>query len=91
VPQAPIEPPRTRLHGGPPERTESRRASFRFSGSETASSFFCRLDQAEYSHCRSPRVYGGLGPGRHVFRVIAGDAGNRFDPTPATYRWRVLP
>jgi glucose/arabinose dehydrogenase len=88
---APVEPPRTRLHAGPAKRTESRRASFRFSGSETATGFSCRLDWATYRRCRSPRSYGGLAPGLHVFRVIAGDAGNRFDLTPAIYRWRVLP
>jgi hypothetical protein len=84
------EPPRTRLLVHPPKRDAGRQAGFAFGGSETATSFYCRLDRAEYRPCRSPRAYAGLAPGRHVFRVIAGDAGNRFDPSPATFRWRVL-
>jgi glucose/arabinose dehydrogenase len=83
-------PPRTRLLGHPPKRGEEGRARFAFGADPEAASFYCRLDRAPYRPCRSPRAYAGLAPGPHVFKVIAGDADNRFDPSPASFRWRIL-
>jgi len=87
------QPPQTRLIGHPPAHLATqkkwRRVAFRFTASETGSSFRCKLDARPFQPCASPRAY-RVKVGRHVFRVFAIDrAGNR-DATPATFRFRLL-
>lgn len=83
-------PPRTRIDARPKRRTRSSTARFAFSASSPGAAFFCKLNGGPYVSSRSPHVYRNLKPGRHVFRVAAVFAGKK-DPTPATFRWRVLP
>ncbi len=85
---API-PPQTRIGRHPKKRTRSSTAKFAFA-SETGVGFRCKLDARPLRPCRSPRTFRNLGPGRHVFSVAAVSADGGLDPTPATFRWRVL-
>jgi hypothetical protein len=88
-PTGDLAPPQTTIVKGPGKKLDEGVARFRVRSSETGSSFECRLDRGRRRPCRSPRRYGSLQPGRHVFRVWAIDrAGNR-DPTPAKRRFRV--
>jgi Ca2+-binding RTX toxin-like protein len=84
--------PRTRITTRPPKRvrtkTRRHRVVFRFSSSEPASRFRCKLDRKPYWPCVSPRAY-VVGLGRHAFRVFAVDAAGNADPTPALFRFKL--
>jgi hypothetical protein len=82
--------PATRIAAGPPATTTSRQATFRFTTATRGATFWCRLDSRVWRPCSSPTTYHSLSPGEHVFRVRARDAAGRFDPTPATRRWRIV-
>lgn len=84
-------PPGTRIASGPRGTTRRRRATFRFASTEPGSTFRCKLDRKPWRSCRSPRTYGHLRDGRHVFRVKATDAAGNVDPSPAKRHWRVAP
>ena len=89
-PPKPPKAPRTRIDRHPGKKITSTMARFAFSASESAR-FRCKLDGRPFGQCRSPRVYRNLKPGWHVFRVAAIGADGKVDPTPATFRWKVLP
>ena len=84
-----VTPPNTIISGRPPAATTSRRATFRFLSTEAGSTFQCRHMNAAWMSCSSPRLYTGLAPGLHRFRVRAIDRSLNFDPTPATDIWRI--
>ena len=75
----------------PPETTitkkkikaAKRRARFSFKSNEVGSSFKCKLDGQKAASCSSPKVYKGLSPGSHTFKVTAADAAGNVDPSPA--------
>lgn len=86
-------PPRTKI-GHRPARLlltaagRPRRVAFRFSSSESGSSFRCKLDAKPYRACASPHLY-TVGRGHHSVRIYAIDpAGNR-DRSPALFRFQV--
>jgi hypothetical protein len=81
--------PETTLRRKPPRRTHDRTPSFRFSASEPAASFECKLDRRPYRNCRSPFTTPPLRPGKHLFLVRA-RSDHGADPTPARFRFRVL-
>ncbi len=83
--------PRTILRRKPPMRTADRTPSFRFGADETRARFQCKLDGAAYKACRSPFTTRRLAIGAHVFKVRAIDSEGRADPSPASYRFRVVP
>lgn len=82
--------PETRLRHTPPHRTHDRTPTFRFVADERGVTFQCKLDGRPYKRCRSPFTTSRLSLGRHVFKVRARDESGRFDPTPASYRFKVL-
>jgi hypothetical protein len=82
-------PPQTRITGGPPKTTSSRRATFQFVSSKPRSTFQCRLDSGRWSPCRSPKTFTGLRVGAHRLLVRARDQAGRPDPTPARRTWRI--
>jgi CSLREA domain-containing protein len=98
-----IEPPRdgvapdTTITGTPADPSNSRSATFGFTGSDnetpaSAIAFQCRLDSqapADFASCTSPETYTALSEGRHTFEVRAVDAAGNADPTPASYSWTV--
>ena len=82
-------PPHTSITGAPPNVSSTASATFAFASSE-ASSFSCSLDGGAFSACSSPRSYGGLSDGGHIFRVRATDLAGNADPAPPAYSWQVL-
>jgi hypothetical protein len=80
----------TFLHRKPPHRTHDRTPSFRFTASDNSARFECKLDHRAYQSCRSPFTTRPLKAGKHRFLVRA-RSGGELDPTPASWRFRVLP
>ena len=68
--------PQTTIDAGP--------SPFRFSSSESNSTFQCRLDDAAFTTCTSPKDLGTLPEGSHTFYVQATDAAGNTDQTPAS-------
>jgi hypothetical protein len=81
--------PQTSLRRKPPKRTSDRTPTFRFGSSASGAKFECKLDRKPYRRCRSPFTAKRLVLGSHRFRVRAVDHG-LVDPTPASYRFRVV-
>jgi hypothetical protein len=81
--------PETTIDSGPPAQTTETTATFRFSATETGSTFACSLDTAPFAPCTSPTTYTGLTQGSHQFRVQATDRAGNTDPTPAAHSWTV--
>jgi uncharacterized membrane protein YgcG len=79
----------TFLRRKPQRRTHDRTPTFRFAASDDGARFECKLDGKPYSNCRSPLTTRSLHPGRHRFLVRA-RSGGEVDPTPASWRFRVL-
>jgi Tol biopolymer transport system component len=90
VPTSDERVPNARIGKHPRKRTKKRRAKFTFSSSLPGSRFECKLDKRRFRPCRSPFVR-KLKPGRHAFRVRAISSAGVADPTPAVFRWRILP
>ena len=84
-----VTPPQTKKRGGPARRAAERKVEFRFT-SERGATFLCGLDKRELALCESP-VTKQVAPGRHTFTVIAVDAAGNFEPTPARWKFTVLP
>jgi len=82
-------PPETTIGSGPSGTIREKTATFTFSSSETNSTFECKLDEAAFSACSSPKKYPGLANGSHTFQVRATDAARNSDPTPAGRTWTV--
>lgn len=81
--------PNTTITGRPAARTKSRAAKFRFRSNEPYGRFQCKHMNGPWVGCWSPKVYRGLGFGRHRFQVRAVDKNGNVDATPAGDRWRV--
>jgi len=79
--------PNTTITSGPKASTGSKSATFSFSASEGGATFECRLDGGAWQACSSPRTYGGLAKGAHVFRVRAVDKAGNADGTPDMWSW----
>jgi hypothetical protein len=90
-----IKAPATKKKDGPEGeigRDRARRGvSFRFAADDPTARFECRLDDAEWRHCKSPKRVGPskLRAGRHVFRVRATDPRGNVERSPAVWRFRV--
>jgi glucose/arabinose dehydrogenase len=82
--------PQTMLNAHPSKRSDSAMARFTFWASQSGAHFKCKLDGKPFQLCRSPQVYKHLGPGGHVFRVVAIGPDGQADPTPSVFRWKVL-
>ncbi|WP_460715807.1 M4 family metallopeptidase [Nocardioides dilutus] len=84
-------PPQTTITKHPKKKTFSHKAKFRFTSSEPGSTFKCKLDKKKWKPCTSPKKYKNLKVGKHKFQVYAIDAAGNADPTPAKWRWKILP
>jgi hypothetical protein len=82
--------PQTLLKRTPSHKTRDRTPTFRFAADERGVTFQCKLDGKPYKSCRSPFTTKKLSFSRHVFRVRARDDSGGLDPTPATYRFKVV-
>lgn len=82
--------PDTLLKGKPGKRGADRTPTFRFRSDEAGARFECRLDRRRFRACRSPFTAKTLSFGAHRFQVRARDSEGRVDPTPASFRFRVV-
>ncbi len=85
--------PETTITSGPTDPSAGSSAQFAFSSNEPGVTFQCRLDSSDegaFSPCASPKVYGGLAAGAHVFEVRAVDGAGNTDPSPASHEWAVV-
>lgn len=82
--------PQTTLRRRPPRRTRDRTPTFRFVSDEPGSTFQCKLDGKPYRSCHSPFTTKSLALGRHTFKVRARDNSGKLDPSPASYRFKVV-
>ena len=86
-------PPQTRLRKHPPKVVEAAgdnaTVKFGFSSPAAGATFRCKIDKQKLKTCRSPKSY-RLVPGKHVFRVAAVSGGVP-DPSPAVFRFKVVP
>ncbi len=82
--------PNGRIGKHPKKRTKKRHARFTFTSNQPGSHFECKLDKRRFRPCKSPFVR-RLRPGRHTFRLRAISGAGVPDPTPAVFRWRILP
>jgi hypothetical protein len=80
-------PPAPSITAKPPDPSNERNPTFRFSDSEEGVSFRCKLDSHAPDDCTSPKTYFGLTSGSHTFRVRAVDQGKVSDVTQ--YSWRI--
>jgi subtilisin family serine protease len=85
--------PSTNILKSPPKvvRTRARAVLlvFRFGSNQANAGFLCRVDRAPYRPC-SRRFARPYALGRHVLKVKARDASGLLDPTPASFRFRVV-
>ncbi len=81
--------PQTKIKSGPSGSTNSRKAKFAFSSSESGSKFQCKLDGKAWSSCNSPKTYKNLKSGKHTFKVRARDKAGNTDQSPAKRSWHV--
>jgi endonuclease/exonuclease/phosphatase family metal-dependent hydrolase len=84
-----LTPPDTTITSGPSGTTSFSTATFRFTSTETGSTFLCSLDSATPASCTSGVSYSGLSATGHTFSVYAVDAAGNADPSPATASWTV--
>ena len=92
-----INPPDTIIAEKPPLVTNSRAATFTFSGVDNGTpapflEYECRLDSRDpemWLECFNPTFYSNLTSGQHTLEVRAIDGAEVYDPTPARYTWTV--
>jgi hypothetical protein len=71
MPSAPTK-PKLKITQGPKKTSTSTTAKFKFKAEPTAGARFeCKLDNAKWAKCRSPKTYKKLKAGKHTFRVRA--------------------
>ena len=79
--------PDTEITKGPKKSTKKKKATFKFSSTEPASTFECKLDDGDFESCASPEKV-RVGVGKHDFEVRA-TAQGQTDPSPAKQGWKV--
>ncbi len=83
-------PPNTKFKAKPPKATVDTTPKFKFSSTESGSTFQCRIDGKKFRKCTSPFTPKRLKPGKHTLRVRAIDVAGNVDKTPAKYKFRVV-
>jgi len=90
----PPGPPSTRILKHPPSlvRTAARsvRLAFRLGSDQAGVTFLCKVDRRPFRACPS-RFVRRYALGRHVLKVKAKGPTGLSDPTPASFRFRVVP
>ncbi len=89
TPPADTTAPDTSISGGPSGTTTATGASFGLGSTESGSSFECKLDDAGWSSCGTPKSYGDLTVGAHQLAARAKDGAGNVDASPATRSWTV--
>ena len=81
-------PPRTKITQKPARKSGKRNVEFAFMSSDVGSTYECSLDGAPPAPCVSPLQL-EVGPGKHTFEVVATDADDVEDPSPAVWKFTV--
>jgi hypothetical protein len=81
--------PETTIDSGPSGTVDTGSATFTFSANEAVRTFRCRLDNAAFADCTSPKTYSGLTNGTYTFEVAAVDVAGNTDQTAASRTWTV--
>ena len=76
--------PDTAIESGPDALTNSRSASFTYSGGDR---YECKLDDGAWAACRD--TYADLADGEHRLQARAVDAAGNTDDTPGSHTWTV--
>ncbi|MDO8424510.1 MAG: Ig-like domain-containing protein, partial [bacterium] len=80
--------PDTTINSGPANPTNQNAASFTFSGTNSPTAYWCKLDGSAWSPtCTTPKSY-TVAQGSHIFQVKAVNSFGE-DPIPASYTWLV--
>jgi hypothetical protein len=82
--------PQTTLRRKPGKKISDRTPTFRFTSSESGSTFQCKLDGKLFRPCRSPFTTERLALGHHTFKVCARDDSGKLDLSPASYGFTVV-
>ena len=78
--------PKVTITKGPPSKTNSNRATFKFKSNRKKTKFKCKVDGGSYQKCSSPRKV-SVGKGSHTFSVYGTSLGV---PGPVdTWKWKV--
>ncbi len=79
----------TTLTDTPANPANSPTANFSFIADKEDALFECRIDDGEYSACKSPVTYADLAEGNHSFSVRALDDAGVEEETKANFAWEV--
>jgi CSLREA domain-containing protein len=82
--------PQTKIAKAPGRRLRRGIARFVFYSNEPGATFQCKLDTRRWRRCRSPKRYGHLRHGKHVFRVRAVDRAGNVDSSAPSKRFFVI-
>ncbi|HWK27650.1 MAG TPA: RHS repeat-associated core domain-containing protein [Solirubrobacter sp.] len=80
---------RTTITEAPAATSAAQSARFAFTANRAGSTFQCRLDDAAFAPCASPKTYGDVLAGFHVFEVRATDPAGEQEASPARHSWRI--
>jgi hypothetical protein len=80
--------PTPAISAHPPDPSPATDATFAFADAEAGVGFACKLDGGAFVDCASPKGYGGLHDGSHVFQVEAVDAAGNTS-SARSYAWTV--
>ena len=84
-----VQAPNTTITSGPPVTSTDRTPTFAFSSTEQGGTFQCRLDNANFASCSSPKTYATQSRALHTFQVQAIDAAGNVDQTPAVWTFTI--
>jgi Bacterial Ig-like domain len=89
APQPPA-PPDTSITKGPKKKTTKRRPKFKFTASQSGSTFQCQVDRGQFAPCSSPFKPPKLTLGNHKLKVRAIGPTGVADPSPAVKKFKVV-
>ncbi|MFN8150426.1 MAG: hypothetical protein U0R24_04795 [Solirubrobacterales bacterium] len=88
APPSDTTPPDTTLLK-PVKKTKDPTPTFKFTATETGSTFECKVDKGAFVRCSSPHTLKKLKKGKHTLEVRATDAGGNTDASPAKATFKV--
>jgi hypothetical protein len=90
IPPGDSDPPETVIKKKPRKKSIDRTPTFKFTSDEPGSTFQCKLDRRAFAGCSSKATF-RVRPGKHKLLVQSVDAAGNIDPTPAAFRFKILP
>jgi hypothetical protein len=90
IPPGDSDPPETVIKKKPRKQSIDRTPTFKFTSDEPGSTFQCKLDRRAFAGCGSKATF-RVRPGKHKLLVQSIDPVGNIDPTPAAFRFKILP